>query len=242
MPFRKLPVTDNELLRTMINLILAYDRNVTNQPDPLKQVRAFTAETYDWLKELQPSFEKEYYERSGALAGQAGSTMMKNQAQRKLKKCVDHFFMVLNLAIDREVYDPSIRAIYSIDVNRKSIPIVYSHTDLSYWALKIISGETHRIANGGRPMSNPSLADVLAAFDDFEAKHREQMKLKSNYDLQQEDVEHLRRQVKETVRDAWDQVEFYFRKDKLSSLRRKARNWGIEYGTRKGEKPEESNE
>jgi hypothetical protein len=242
MPFRKLPVTDDELLRTMINLIRAYDRNVTNQPDPLKQVRAFTAETYDRLKELQPSFEKEYTERSGALASQSGSTMLKNQAQRKLKKCVDHFFMVLNLAIDREVYNPAIRAMYGIDVNRKNIPIVYSHSDLSYWAENIISGETRRITNGGLPMTNPSLADVQVAFDDFESRHRELMKLKNNYDLQQEDVEHMRRQVKETVRDAWDQVEFYFRKDKPSSLRRKARNWGVEYGTRKGEKPEESTE
>lgn len=242
MPFRKLPVTDDELTSAMRQLIFAYDVFVTNQPDPAKRVQAFSVETYDRLKALQGQFEKEIGERSGALAHQAGSTLVKNQAQTNLRKHVDHFFMVMNLAIDRGVLHPSVRAAFGLDVNRKKIPLCNSHSHLSYWASNIVSGETHRIAAGGIPIQFPSLAEVKAAFDDFETKHRAHSALKTNYDLQQEDVEHLRKAVKKVIRDAWNEIEFHFRTDKHSSLRNKARLWGITYGTRKGEKPEEGSE
>jgi hypothetical protein len=242
MPFRKLPVTDNAMLRAMLNLITAYDVYVTNEPDIAKRIQAFSAETYARLLELKPLFEKEMVERSGALSVQSEATQVKNHAMRKLKKCVDHFFIVMNLAIDRQVLDPSIRAMYGLDLNQKSIPLIYSREDTSYWAQKIITAETRRIADGGLPVQFPSLAEVQAAYNDFDVKLNAHLIWKNNYDLQQEDVEHLRKGVKTVIREGWDEVEFYFRKNKLSSLRRKARLWGVEYGTRKGEKPEENNE
>jgi hypothetical protein len=242
MPFRKLPITDSELQNTLRNLIFAYDVRVTHQPDETRRVCAFSPETFASLIELQLLFNKEINERKGALAFQTGQTRLKRAALKKLKKYVDHFFIVLNLAIDRGLFDPTIRAYYGLNVYQRHIPVIFSHNKVSGWALNIISGETSRITEGGLPMQFPSLTDVQAAYDDYSAKQQSQSTLKSNYDTQQEDVEHLRKRVKSVIRDAWDQIEFYFRKEVPSSLRHKARGWGVDYGYRKGEKPEEGEE
>lgn len=242
MPFRKLPVTDSELNSAMLNLIFAYDARVTNQPDVTKRVQAFSPETYDRLILLRDQFKKEVMERISASVGKTGLTMLKRQAQVKLKKHVDHFFMVMNLAIDRGVLQPTVRAYYGLDVNSRRIPLFSSHNLLSMWARNIISGETQRIAQGGVPMQCPSLAEVQAAYEDYKAIHGALSSEKSNFYDQQGDVQRLRKAVKAAIRDAWDEIEFYFRKESPSSLRNYARRWGITYGTRKGEKPEESNE
>ncbi len=166
-------------------------------------------------------------------------TMLKRQAQVKLKKHIDHFFMVMNLAIDRQVMQPTVRAYYGLDVNSRRIPIIYSHNDLSRWARNIFDGETQRIAHGRVPLQCPSLAEVQAAYEDYKTKHGAQSTEKSNFYEQQGDVQHLRKAVKAVIRD---EIEFYFRKESPSSRRNYARRWGITYGTRKGEKPEERNE
>jgi hypothetical protein len=238
MPFRKLPISDSDMTVAMQKLINAYDLRVTNQPDPLKRVQAFSAETYDLLTGLLSVFEKEIRERTSALVEKTSANRPKVIAKNKLKKVVDHFIMVLNLAIDREVYTPHIRALYGLDMNQKNRPLIYSHNDITMFALKIIGGETIRIAQGGLPMQNPSLADVQAAYDEYISLWKTDSSRKSNFYLQREDVKHLRKQVRAAIREAWDEIEFFFRKNALPSLRSKARNWGVEYGIRKGkEKP-----
>jgi hypothetical protein len=110
------------------------------------------------------------------------------------------------------------------------------------WAQRIISAETRRIADGGLPMLNPSLAEIQRAFDTYDPLRDEQMRKKTKYDLEQEDVAKMREEIDELIKDGWDQVEFYFRKDDPASLRRKARGWGLEYATRPGEEPEPESE
>ncbi len=239
MPYRKLPASDPDMLNAMRKLLNAYDLNVTQQPDESKRIYAITPETHSQLAALEPVFAGESEERSNALALQSGSTMQKNIALKRLKKVTEHFLMVMNLAIDRGVYHQSIRALYGLDINSKSIPHKYGHNDIEFWARNVVGGETERIAGGGVPMQNPSLADVQTALDEYMLIRETQLKLKNDYDLQQEDVEHMRKQVRTVIKDCWDEIEFYYRRDKPPSLRRKARRWGVEYQNRPNEKPEE---
>ena len=61
---------------------------------------------------------------------------------------------------------------------------------------------------------------------------------KDAFDKEQEDVEAMRDQVDGLIRDIWDEVEFAFRREEPSSLRRKAREYGVYYVTRRDEEPE----
>jgi hypothetical protein len=88
------------------------------------------------------------------------------------------------------------------------------------------------------PMQNPSLADVQAAYADYTAKQAEQLRRKSDYDLSQEAVNALRPEVDKFIKKLWNTIEFYFQDDEASSLRRKARAWGVVYKTRPDEEPE----
>jgi hypothetical protein len=238
MPFRKLPLTDVQLQLAMSKLISAYDLRVTNQPDETKREYAFSPETYAELKDIQLLFNKEIDERTDALSVRSTSVLLRKQVMKKLKKCVDHFFIVLNLAIDREVLKSTVRPLYGLDVNQKDIPVIYSHNDLVNWANKIIHGETYRIAAGEIPVQFPSLADVQAAYDDYIAKHQNLSTVAINLITQQTDVKRLRKRIKAAIRDAWDQIEFYYRRNTPSGKRQYARGWGIEYSRKKGEQPE----
>ena len=101
--------------------------------------------------------------------------------------------------------------------------------------IKLISGETHRIAGGGAPMLDPALAEVQAALNAYTTKHNEQLRKKAAYDAAQEEVEAMRPAVDKMIKKLWNQIEFYFSEDTPSSLRRKARAWGVVYATRPDE-------
>ena len=58
---------------------------------------------------------------------------------------------------------------------------------------------------------------------------------KDALNAEQEDVAALRPTVDLLVRDIWDEVEFTFRHDAPSSLRAKAREYGVVYASRPGE-------
>jgi len=105
---------------------------------------------------------------------------------------------------------------------------------------RLIKGEAKRIAAGGMPMTNPDIAEVQTAYNAFIVEHNKQSTAKDKYDSEQEDVEDMRPETDEFIlHDLWDEIEFTFRKEEPSSLRRKAREWGVVYVSRPEEEPEE---
>jgi hypothetical protein len=228
MPYRELPKSDAK----MLNALTTAKNKAENTP---AAELAFSAETLNRLNIMQPLFAQEIQERGAALSVQTHSTAGKTAAQDKLRMCISHFIQVFNFGIERGKYKVTDRPYYQLDVSQTELPSLNSEPDIERWAKNLIRGEQDRKSAGGEGMNNPGIDEVEAAYLDFVAKNTEQSTLKDTFDKEQEDVEKMRGDVMDLIKDIWDEVEFTFRKDSGPSLRRKAREYGVYYAYRQGE-------
>ncbi|MBI5215641.1 MAG: hypothetical protein HY960_07795 [Ignavibacteriae bacterium] len=232
MPYRQLPNTDAGRLSAFQNA----KQKVENTPS---NSLALGAESVNNLNSTLPQFEEAMESRGTALQAQADATVEAEKAGAILKMYISHFFQVFNLGVERGKFSPGARAFYTLDVSQASLPALNSDSDLLMWGNNIVTGDERRKDASGVEMTNPSPAEVETAYNEFIAKTNTQSQLKDNYDKAQETVAAMREQVDAIIKDIWDEVEYKFRKDEPSSLRRKAREYGVVYITRPEEEPED---
>ncbi|MCX6152432.1 MAG: hypothetical protein NTX22_18040 [Ignavibacteriales bacterium] len=237
MPFRKLPNTDIQRLEAL--------RSASDKANntPLTEL-AFNETNFNILKTFYPDFKKEMDERGNALSVQSESTTARIEVEDNCRMFTSHFYQVFNLGVARGKYKVSDRAYYQLDVNQETVPDLKTEQNLRTWTENIINGEPKRTAAGGAEMVNPSIAEVEAVYNTYVIKLTEQSTKKDAYEKEQKDVDNLRAEADELIRDIWDEIEFKFRKDDSSAMRRKAREYGVVYVSRPGEpvdeiKPEE---
>ncbi|MCL5027702.1 MAG: hypothetical protein M1480_01645 [Bacteroidetes bacterium] len=232
MPYRELPKSDagkEDALQIIYGLADA---------KPASEL-AFSQANGDKVKVFYPIFKKEIKERGNALSAQSEATTVRAAAEGKCKTYVSHFYQVFNLGVDRDEHKASERAFYKLDVSQETVPLLNNADDIRRNAENIITGEAERVNAGGAPMSNPSKDQVEAAYNDFAAKLKDQTDKKSTYSKEQKDVDDIRAQADELIKDVWDEVEFYYRKLSSAAMRREARIYGVVYVSRPGEPVEE---
>jgi hypothetical protein len=105
------------------------------------------------------------------------------------------------------------------------------------WGARIASGEAARVAAGGTAMAMPTAAQVAAAFSTYTTAEATQTSAKTAYDNGQEAVGTQRPAADALILDLWDTIEFNLRANDPSSLRRKAREWGVVYDGDEEETP-----
>jgi hypothetical protein len=198
---------------------------------------AFGADVLNQLTNFLPQFEQKLQERSNALGGQTAATAAANPARARLAMYAKHFIHVLNMGIDRGVYPPSARAFYKLHVLEGAIPQMGTDAQRLEWGQNIVNGDAARVVEGGAPMVNPTAAEVGTELSSLEAALADQMPARDKYDREQELVEEMRPEADRIIADVWDEVLFSYRKDTPSSMRRKAREYGVTYRPSKGETP-----
>ncbi len=219
---RSLPKTDltrNVALKTAIT-----KKGLVDPAD-----MAITPQTVTRLTATQPLFSTKMNLRSSALEAQSSATESKTEAQTKAKMYISHFIQVFNLGVEREIYPKSARAYYKLDVSSNSVPPLLKESDIVYWGEQLINGEAERVTNGGEPMTNPSIVEVEAVYNDFVAQNNAQSTLKDAYDKAQEDVSNMRPDVDLLILKIWDEVETFYNQEPAPSKRRNAREWGVVY-------------
>ena len=233
MPSRELPRSDSGKLDALKKL------NDLSGSTPAEEL-AFSQENAGKVKVFYPSFLKEMQERGTALSAQSNATSARDIAVAKCRMYNSHYFQVFNFGIDRGEHKASERAFYGLDISQESVPPLFTIDDVRRQAENIIKGEVERVNAGGTPMSNPSKDQVEAAYNDFAAKLKDQTDKKSIYSKEQKDVDDIRAQADELIKDVWDEVEFYYRKLPSAAMRREARVYGVVYVSRPGEPVEET--
>jgi hypothetical protein len=232
MPFRQLPASDPTRSQALA-AGLKKSAAVTGS------ARLISADTAARLTAFVPKWEKEVTERADALGKQTSVTTALNLAGDKLRTTVSHFIQVFQFGAARGVFSPSGRAVYDLSVNEETVPVLASEADLLLWADRIIKGDPRRVTNFSElAMAMPSAADVSAALAVYNAELTLQTAAKDSLEGEQSDVNQLRPEADQLVRDVWDEVEFALRQLEPSTLRRRAREWGVFYALRPGE-PEE---
>jgi len=233
MPCRELPKTDTtreDALRAIYSKAVA----------PPAEGLPFTDANSAHIKTFYPLFQKEISERGTALSVQSEATKLTIAAEATCRMYVSHFYQVFNLGIDRDKYKASDRAFYQLDISQESVPDLTTQDNLCRNAEHIITGDAVRTAAGGAAMVNPSKDEVEVVYNDYLSKLSSQSTKKEAYAKEQKDVDDIRAEADELILDVWDEVEFNFRKLGQTSMRRKAREYGVVYVSRPGEPPEDA--
>jgi hypothetical protein len=232
MPFRQLPATDATRSQALTSG-LKKSSAVTGT------ARLISADTAARLVAFVPNWQKEITERADALGKQTSFTTTLNFAGDKLRTTLSHFIQVFHFGVARGVFSPSGRAVYDLSVNEETVPTLTSEADLLLWADRIIKGDPRRVINFSEPaMAMPSAAEVATALATYNAELTVQTAAKDSLESEQSDVNQLRPEADQLIRDVWDEVEFALRQLETTTLRRRAREWGVFYALRPGE-PEE---
>lgn len=232
MPYRRFPRGNKERLNALDKL---YNKSRTTPDAEL----AFSLINKGRLEILYPAFQDILADTSSALVNQGASTKQKTAVTKKIKMYIDHFVKVFNLGIKRGKFRESDRPFYGLDISSKNIPILRKETEILTMAAQIINGENLRTAAGGVPMTNPSAAEIEVLYNEAKTLTAAQSTFKDEYDRKQEETAAKAAEVDELIKDIWEEIYFYFRKDRQSSRRRKAREYGVYYYYNPSEKEEE---
>jgi hypothetical protein len=190
---------------------------------------AFDQETLTHLNTFLPLFDAKKASLKTALANQTTATRAKEEAFDVVAIFISHFIQSFNMGIVRKMFPETHRNFYGLDVSSSRVPDLYKEADLDKWSAEIETGEAARVAAGGAPMAMPTAAQVKAEYQRYKTLKLSQSELKDAYDTGQEDLQAMMREARALVKDIHAAVEYKFHREPISSLRRKAREYGIVY-------------
>ncbi|MGE0637957.1 MAG: hypothetical protein AB7P01_16055 [Bacteroidia bacterium] len=229
MAYRRLPKSTSERVSALKHIQM---RKAATPPANLP----FRQATMDQFDLFYPQYIDKVNNLGKTLAAQSGITSKVVKSKRFAMLLLRDFMDALQNAIRRGTFSASVRALYGLPVEKRYIPKLRSEQDVITWAENIHQGETKRIALGGAPIPFPSLAEVDAATTDFKTNNNQQSNAKNAYDLAQEAVAAQNKIASQLILRCWNEIESEYDVGDKPSLRRKAREWGVVYVPRKGEK------
>lgn len=231
MPTRRLPQTDDQRTTALHACNVKYQ----NTAAPL---RLISAAQFVTLGATLSPWRGARDALGPLLSTQTSCTGTCEAALAQCARTNSHFIQVLNLAIDRGVLPASVRAFYELSVSHAEVPPMKTTADALLWADRLATGEGQRIAAGGTALTWPTIGEVNTAATALQNAVNLQSTAKDAYDLAQETVAGQRPTVDPVIKDLWDTIEFNLRTEDPSSLRRKAREWGVVYeGDEEAEEP-----
>ena len=230
MPTRRLPRTDEQRTAALTSCVAKY--NATAVPD-----RLISATQFVTLNGALSPWTAAQSALGPALQAQTQATATALSTYTASVRVTSHFIQVINLAIERGVLPASTRSYYQLPVTHAEVPDMNTCADALLWAGRLATGETARLADGGAAMAWPTITEVNTAATACSAAETAQSSAKDGFDIAQEDVGDQRPTVDPVIKDLWDTIEFNLRAETPSSLRRRAREWGVVYT---GEEEEET--
>lgn len=231
MPYRKLPQSDTQRYQALSTLALKLTTTAPEDPLPI------SADTRTRFEAQFPGFKKDYLERDTALGNQKQASLVVDQRKARLHMVLSHFLQTLYNGSQRGEIPAGALASYGLSDTGKQPPLGRS-AQLREAAERAINAEQTRLAAGGLGgaiVTFPHIDDVSDALGDYDEAKAIQSDAKDDADKEGDDVAALRDTIDDLILDIWDEVEFAFRKESPSSIRDKAREWGVLYVNDRGE-------
>jgi hypothetical protein len=228
MPYRRLPNTDKARSRALER---AYKRLET---DGSKAV-PFSEQTSITLRTFVIKFQRAIISVEAAKNNQVQKNKDYMELQRKARLYVSHYIQVMNFGILRGELKPEIRSFYRLNEHGSNLPPLNSENDLIIWGKKIIEGDQQRIAKGGSPFYNPSIALVKVNFEKYIDAYHYQKTLQASTDRYARLVIELRHEADDLILKIWNEVETAFEHLPDAQKRKKAEYYGVVYVYRKNE-------
>ena len=219
---RRLPTSDPGRKR-VLDKALAKNTSLPPAEKPL------TPATEARLALFQPLFKNAMLARAAALSGQVGATAPEDASFVLGKMHISHFIQGFDNGIKRGTFVREHRAMYQLPVGSDAFPRLITEAEITEWAGNLHDGDLLRIADGGAPMSNPTIAEVDLATADFIAKSGAQSGKVTAYDNAQHAVELMRPEADAIIKKIYDESETFYNEEEPASMRRKCRLMGIVY-------------
>ncbi len=229
MPYRRLPNTDQARLRAFRAAIKAAGQQTFNE-----QVISFKS-----LREAENFlmiFEKQLILYRQALESQVNANKQYQQVISNARMYISHFIQVFNLAVIRGDIKKEHKLYYNLDPDTHNVPDLSTEAAIQQWGQNIIDGENERLANGGSPIYNPTIAKVQVYFEVFKEYKSTQRLYQATTNRNWEELVKLRETGDEIILDIWNQVEEFYKDERPYSKLQKCKAFGLVYYYRKNEK------
>ena len=228
MPYRRLPNTDTariKALKTAIDKSSNIDFNDVN----------VSMKTLYRAKSVVGKFERKYLTNQQTFETQIKANKSFQKQVKNARMYLSHFVQVLYLSVIRNEIKSKHLILYGLEKSEMLVPDISSNEMLLEWGHNIISGEEQRIAEGGVPIYNPTIAKVKVMYSIFKDGYQTQQIHQKATTRTQEEVVNFRSEVDEIILDLWNQVEEA--NSNLPAKKRldKNKEYGIVYYYRKGE-------
>lgn len=231
MPYRRLPNTDKARIRALENAIGQMRNSERYVPvlPPDVMVRAerilhdFRAANEQYVSNLQRQLD---FSRSDAYQTRLQTARM----------YVTHFLLVFNMCIKRKEFKASDRTFYSIPEDMTELPDLSGDAAVLKWCSNVISGERNRMARGGIPVYNPSVAKLAVHYDLFNDLYQKHTLLRKQTDDSLNKVAGMRAETDAMILDIWNRIEHYFSDMSGEERLDACRQYGVVYYYRKCEK------
>lgn len=235
MPYRRLPNTDQARIRALKQAVEKGDR--ANVYDLAISVKTLSEARNFLLKfEGAQAYYRECYENQSKAS-------RKHQVNVKIVRLfISHFIQVLNLTVLRSEIKKANKSFYGLPIENNAVPDLSCETAIIEWGKKIIDGEQKRVAEGGPPIYNPTIAKVKVRYDIFMEGYERQKNLQSITNRSLEELASMRKRADEIILDIWNQTEKAFENVQPNEVYlNKCREYGIIYYYRTDEKPNKEN-
>ena len=229
MPYRRLPNTDKARLKAMHKALTKGE--ILDMFD-----LAFSQKLLNDLQGFVPRFERAIYEYQDGLKRQVNSNKGYQEKLKKARLYVSHYLQAFNMAVMRGEMKPEDQEFLGMEAGTKAVPTLTTEQSVIDWGKKIMDGDMQRIAQGGKPIYSPSIANVRVYFERFKEAHGNQKFLKNNTARLLDNVSALRREGDHIILEIWNEVEQKF--DDIHDQEQRldaCRDYGLIYYYRKGE-------
>lgn len=231
MPYRRLPNTDTariKALKTAINKCSKTDFNDV----------VISMKTLYKAKNTVGKFERicNLYKQTFETQVRANKSFQRQVGNARMY--LSHFVQVLNLSVIRNEIKHENLSLYGLENCELLVPDMSTNELLLEWGAKIISGEEKRIAEGGVPIYNPTIAKVKVMYSIFKDGYQTQKIHQKATNRTQAEVVGFRAEVDEIILDIWEQVEEANNNLTVENKINRNKEYGIVYYYRKGEKTE----
>lgn len=228
MPYRRLPNTDTariRALRTAINKCTNTDFNdVVVSMKTLHQAKLAIGKFERMCEIYQQTFETQI---------RANKTFQKQVKNARMY--LSHFIQVLYLSVIRNEIKQYNLTLYGLEESNMLVPDLNTNEMMLDWGHKIITGEEQRIAKGGVPIYNPTIAKVKVMYSVFKDGYNTQQIHQKATNRTQNDVNNYRTKIDAIILELWQQVEAANEKLPTKKKIDKNKEYGIVYYYRKGE-------
>ena len=188
-----------------------------------------TTATNNRLTAIEGDYNDAVLAVQAAEAALANNTLAKNAALVPVRMYTSHFLQVFILGSERGDYPKGDRPFYGLNIENPVLPPLRSESEVYQAAGQVIQGDAQRIAAGGAPMANPTVAQVQAKLTVFNPLMIAGSNLKDALDQKQEALDALNDEADKVIKKVWDEVETFYNEETSESLRANAREWGVVY-------------